>query len=302
MADPLSAIQFHAPLPIAGRITSGLADPRPYGVHEGIDIAAPAGTEIYAIAPGRVSYVGYMEGGYGYHVRIDHGNGIESLYAHMREAPAVVKDTWVEAGTVLGRVGSTGYSTGNHLHLSVFVNGVAQDVERLLNRVNQGVAGVRARLDSNVPCSEHLGNLIDWAECMGLDASDPTTNTKYEDALILAGRLPDSSAGSLDLDSLIDLSPIKDAIENAVLDVLTFPLRLWANAIDIADPPLTDGKAAWRWANDTQNIAMFATSIAVTLLAMFILLIAVWSFVAPGAIKVARVVSKPELAIAEAAE
>lgn len=89
------------------------------------DLAAPNGTDIHAIDGGIVDISWIWQGGitgnnsYGNFVRIDHGNGWKSLYAHMNSAPLVSYGQSVSQGTLLGYVGDTGYSFGNHLHLEV---------------------------------------------------------------------------------------------------------------------------------------------------------------------------------------
>jgi murein DD-endopeptidase MepM/ murein hydrolase activator NlpD len=93
--------------------------------HEGIDITAALGTRIVAPAAGRVIKVG-RENGYGLMVVVDHGYGIETRYAHMSRTAAYVGQT-VKRGDLLGYVGSTGLSTGPHLHYEVRVNGQPVD-------------------------------------------------------------------------------------------------------------------------------------------------------------------------------
>ncbi|MDQ6930240.1 MAG: M23 family metallopeptidase [Candidatus Eremiobacteraeota bacterium] len=88
-----------------------------YDFHPGIDIAADQGSPIRAAAPGRVVAAG-PDGGYGNVVVIDHGNGITSRYAHCSETFATVGET-VGAGDEIATVGSTGHSTGPHLHFEV---------------------------------------------------------------------------------------------------------------------------------------------------------------------------------------
>ena len=94
--------------------------------HTGIDLAAPYGTPIVAAKAGQVAVAGWSSWGYGFHVVVDHGGGVETLYAHMSRL-AVRAGQWVEAGQVIGYVGSTGWSTGPHLHFEVRVNGVARN-------------------------------------------------------------------------------------------------------------------------------------------------------------------------------
>ncbi len=92
--------------------------------HAGIDLAAPIGTPIYATADGTVSESGYNSGGYGNLVKIDHGRGIETRYAHLSSI-AIQPGQRVTRGQLIGRMGSTGRSTGSHLHYEVRIDGRA---------------------------------------------------------------------------------------------------------------------------------------------------------------------------------
>ena len=95
--------------------------------HSGLDIAAGYGTSIYAVEGGTVVAVGIDRGvGYGNYVKIDHGNGITTLYAHASSV-LVKEGQKVEKGDIIAKVGSTGTSTGNHLHLEIKINGELKD-------------------------------------------------------------------------------------------------------------------------------------------------------------------------------
>ena len=106
--------------PVSGRITSGFGY-RGGEFHGAIDIAAAAGTAVLAAAGGRVVSAGW-QGGYGYTVAIDHGNGMVTRYAHLSRISVGTGES-VAAGEVIGAVGSTGRSTGPHLHFEVVVGG-----------------------------------------------------------------------------------------------------------------------------------------------------------------------------------
>lgn len=115
-------------LPVSGRITSnfGLRVHPLLGftrMHKGLDIGAPYGTPIHAMTDGIVAFAG-RTGGYGNFVKLTHGGGMASGYGHMSRI-AVSSGTRVRQGQVIGYVGSTGMSTGPHLHWEVWRNGAA---------------------------------------------------------------------------------------------------------------------------------------------------------------------------------
>jgi murein DD-endopeptidase MepM/ murein hydrolase activator NlpD len=108
--------------PVSGPVTSGFGW-RWGRMHEGIDIGAACGTPIRAAASGTVVYAGWMDG-YGNIVVIDHGNGLATAYGHQS---AIYASGSVSQGQTIGAVGSTGHSTGCHLHFEVRVNGSPVD-------------------------------------------------------------------------------------------------------------------------------------------------------------------------------
>ena len=100
--------------PIAGRYISQYF----YSYHLGIDVPGNTGDPVYSSDGGRVARAGWWPGGFGNAVKIDHGNGYVTLYAHM-SAVQVVEGQRVKRGDVIGQMGSTGRSTGTHLHFEV---------------------------------------------------------------------------------------------------------------------------------------------------------------------------------------
>jgi murein DD-endopeptidase MepM/ murein hydrolase activator NlpD len=115
--------------PVTGNVTSrfGL---RSMGYHSGLDIAAPVGTPIYAASSGTVTFCGWYYG-YGNLIKISHGNGVETYYGHCNKIIAVSGQE-VKTGDLIGEVGSTGNSTGPHLHLEVRVNGIVKNPQNYL--------------------------------------------------------------------------------------------------------------------------------------------------------------------------
>ncbi len=91
-------------------------------MHNGVDLAAAQGTPIYAAKSGKVTVASYQAGGAGYYVSINHGDGFSSVYMHMTHY-IVSPGQYVTAGQVIGYVGSTGGSTGPHLHFGISYNG-----------------------------------------------------------------------------------------------------------------------------------------------------------------------------------
>ena len=92
--------------------------------HQGVDIANAMYTPIHAAAAGTVIFAGWSNSGYGFCVQIDHGGGIITLYGHMAQQPSVTVGEQVSAGQEIGKLGSTGASTGPHTHFAVQKNGV----------------------------------------------------------------------------------------------------------------------------------------------------------------------------------
>ncbi len=133
------SILFHPPLdewdvtsrygsrvsPVSGRVH----------FHNGLDLAAPRGSRVYAAREGRVSHAGF-DPVLGRHVRISHPGGYETVYGHLESILVELNQT-VESGMIIGGVGTTGASTGAHLHFEIRRKGEARDPEGLLPRRNR---------------------------------------------------------------------------------------------------------------------------------------------------------------------
>jgi len=132
----IHSLPLGAPLEVQYRETSGFGyrsdpfTPRKTAFHEGADLAAFYGATIVTTAPGKVTYAG-TKGGYGRVVEIDHGNGFKTRYGHMNSI-AVKTGQEVAIGQKIGTMGSTGRSTGPHLHYEVYYRGKAYDPIKFL--------------------------------------------------------------------------------------------------------------------------------------------------------------------------
>jgi murein DD-endopeptidase MepM/ murein hydrolase activator NlpD len=138
--DFLEAVPVRRPVPLGAEVTSGFGvrlDPfiRQYAMHSGVDFKGYPGDSVRATAAGRVTTADY-QGGYGLMVELDHGNGLVTRYGHL-SAINVAEGQWVQTGETVGRLGTTGRSTGPHLHYEVRVAGEAVDPQLYLR------AGVR---------------------------------------------------------------------------------------------------------------------------------------------------------------
>jgi len=118
--------------PVAGTVSSGFGK-RAGGHHAGIDILAPAGTEVRAASTGLAEYAGYGKRGYGNAGTLDHGGGIRTLYAHLATIRVQSGET-VPAGAVIGTVGRSGNATTHHLHFELRVDDKAVDPSPYMTR------------------------------------------------------------------------------------------------------------------------------------------------------------------------
>ncbi len=121
--DRLERIRFSPP--VTGTVSSGFGS-RSGSFHSGIDILAPAGTEVRAASQGRAEYAGNGMRGYGNTVILGHGDGVETLYGHLATIRVQSGET-VPAGEVIGSVGRSGNATTHHLHFELRVDGEAVD-------------------------------------------------------------------------------------------------------------------------------------------------------------------------------
>jgi murein DD-endopeptidase MepM/ murein hydrolase activator NlpD len=147
-------------LPVVGRLASTFSRSRRHPVlhirrpHLGVDIAAPRGTHIIAPATGKVTFVG-RKFGFGIVVEIDHGGGIKTRYAHLTRAMVQEGDE-IGKGAFIATVGSTGITTGPHLHYEVLVNG--HQVDPLRFRLPQPVEGESTT--GAVPAQPEAANVV----------------------------------------------------------------------------------------------------------------------------------------------
>jgi murein DD-endopeptidase MepM/ murein hydrolase activator NlpD len=122
---PLETPPYALSAPVPVRPTDGFG-PRGARFHTGLDFPAPDGTPVAAAASGRVTYAGWHPGGWGWLVTIAHGRGVRTMYAHLSRIDVGLGQQ-VMAGATIGLVGSTGRSTGPHLHFEVRMRGASVD-------------------------------------------------------------------------------------------------------------------------------------------------------------------------------
>ncbi len=116
-----------------------------YRAHLGVDYAAPTGRKVHATADGKIIHKG-RKGGYGKTIMIRHKNGYKSLYAHLSGYNNKYKvGSWVKQGDYIGRVGSTGRSTGPHLHFGLYKNGRAVNPQKVISITKSKLAGKKRK-------------------------------------------------------------------------------------------------------------------------------------------------------------
>ena len=146
----LTSVSFIVPLRykrISSKFTYKRWHPilKKYKTHLGIDYAAPSGRKIFATADGKIIHRG-KKGGYGNAIMIRHKNGYKSLYAHLsRFNPKIRVGSWVKQGDYIGKVGTTGRSTGPHLHFGLYKNGKAVNPAKVLNTTKTKLQGKKRK-------------------------------------------------------------------------------------------------------------------------------------------------------------
>ena len=149
-AKSLTSVVFKVPLRykrISSKFTYKRWHPilKRYRAHLGIDYAAPTGRKVFATASGKIIHKG-RKGGYGNTVMIRHKNGYRSLYAHLSSFSKKIRvGSYVKQGTFIGRVGTTGRSTGPHLHFGLYKNGRAIDPQKAINTTRRKLASKKKR-------------------------------------------------------------------------------------------------------------------------------------------------------------
>lgn len=198
--------------PTSGPITSG------YGyrvgpffgaeMHDGIDIGAALGAAVVAALPGIVDFAG-VNGGYGNYIRIDHGGGLETFYGHLSQILTSV-GAMVDAGTVIGLVGSTGASTGPHLHFGASLNGASIDPSGILSgeMTGSGGGGALGILSSIAGWLSDLSGIGDsqWAQIAGGAVSSTLGRLKDWVLSKIGGLFSGSSPSSVEAGSVQEMA------------------------------------------------------------------------------------------------
>ena len=142
---------FDGEFPVTQRFGEKITNP---AGHTGIDYALYLGTPVLAAMDGKVSRIAELRSGYGTHVIVDHGGGLQTIYAHLSRVTVEFGET-VREGQLLGYSGNTGNSTGPHLHFEVRRLGQPIDPDSLFSASRETKAGDRR---VKIPCSFRTGN------------------------------------------------------------------------------------------------------------------------------------------------
>lgn len=305
-----------------GVITSVMGDPRTYGGHEGIDIA-PTGSgpfPVVAAAAGTVDDAGYMPDGYGYYVKIKHDDGRLTLYGHFAESPAVARGDKVAQGQQIGIAGSTGYSTGTHLHFSVLENGsylnpfdfVDFSVPGAVKSAVKAVSDAAKTVLQQDPCAARADVFVSWQACRkerGLDDSEDAWNELFKDIpedvyneivgvtprnLDLSGGIPSAKEIVAQINTAI-IEPLK----NAALNTITWPFRSMINTMQLSDTPLTTGADTVAWLQQPDNQRLYIASQAALALVLVLIVVAVAQFLREPAKTVVKTAANPVGAAAD---
>lgn len=290
------------------KISSILGDPRPYGQHEGVDLVPTSGAgdlSVVAAAAGTVIESGYMPDGYGYWVKLQHADGYQTIYGHFASSPLVKKGDTVGQGQKIGTAGSTGYSSGTHLHFSIVKDGTYLDpmtligaaasvigdaMKKLTDFLEQDPFGGKLDECGPLPVVTDTAALEAWTSCAQSKLSIAEVAILDEYLRNLWGESDPSKSGILGSNmftgSLIDLSPLIDFFEGVVdtaTDGITWPIRSYVNALKLADPPLITGKDTIAWLKLPENQRLYIASGVALILAIVFTLLAINSFLGdPG--------------------
>ncbi|PAL23540.1 phage tail length tape measure family protein [Sphingopyxis sp. GW247-27LB] len=208
--DAQKSIQLD--LPVQGRISSGFGF-RTHPVtgkksfHGGIDIAAPKGTAVGAAADAIVGEVGF-DPLLGKYVKLNHGKGLITVYGHLSDNSQVVKGDSVQRGQTIGRVGSTGRSTGNHTHFAVQENGAYVDPLRNGRRFKGGNVG-----DAQIDVQKEMAKLQKQQEDFNAEIDAENEKRRVNIAYL-------EKARTLSAEGVIDAERQK-AIDEAIFDAET---------------------------------------------------------------------------------
>ena len=311
-------MNFISPVTWKYKISSVLGDPRPYGGHEGVDLS-PDGVSgnlpVVAAAAGTVIESGYMADGYGYWVKLQHADGFQTIYGHFSGASALKKGDTVAQGQYLGNAGSTGYSTGTHLHFSIVENGTYLDPVKFFTGVSDMLKGVMDSLQDllpdgppaecgSVPSSLESDAFTSWVNCVKTTLT-PEGAIAFQEKVdkFLGNQASMSKPGQ---GGIIDLQPLIDFLSGLVEDLIeiissgvTWPIRAYVNALKLSDPALEGGKDTIEWLKLPENQRLYLASSVALILAIVFTLLALNSFLGDPGGKVINV-AVPQVAAVKA--
>lgn len=307
------------PSTVPVRITSRLGDPRPYGEHEGLDLAPVGGGEyppVVAIADGEVTDVGYMPEGYGYYIKIKHPDGLTSLYGHLAFHPEYNEGDQVRERDLIGYMGNTGYSTGTHLHLSIIdelgrylnpLDYIDISLPSTVRMIGDAIESATERLQGASDCYERWfrHELADdeLDDCLNQYLTPEERAALHDDEVARAlaterdpvriigsvltgiGETPGRLVGEAgDAIGSIPGQFGKEVIQplaDALLDIALIGPRLAINTFKLSDKPLKNGRETFDWLKESEHQTYLFVSVVALVLIIFLLIVAAVMFLAP---------------------
>jgi hypothetical protein len=317
-----SLMQFTNPVTFPYILSSKYGEARPYGFHEGVDLTPKKSAQppylIVAASGGVVAQNGYMPEGYGYYIQINHPEGFSTVYGHLARPSSLTVGERVEIAHGIGYAGSTGNSTGIHLHLSVLRDGKPVDPMLFLPKAYtkvqiKGKGGITTpfeRLLDSLPETTDCGDkpdtwadddqIIKWSACIEKYLIGEDLDT-FKDSVSDWLKANDPKQPTIDPTGVTGaVNEAMKGIYEQVINGVTWPARIYINSLKLSEVPLDSGLETLVWLREPEHQKLYFASITVLILAVIFFLIALNRFLGDPAGQVITV-AVPEAALLKGA-